>query len=113
MTFVNRKHSEATLQLKKDINKKSKVFVNHSLCSYYQLLWGKSKELQRKGRINQVFCLGAVVTVKITKNSPAIKTLHEKHLIVCQECAKDYFLFVVIFNFRFYSAYLSLLQAPF
>ena len=55
--FVNRKHSEATLQHKKDINQKSKVFVSHSLCPYYRFLWGKCKELQRKGRINQVFCL--------------------------------------------------------
>ena len=30
--FVNRKHSEAMLQRKKDINKKNKVFVTHSLC---------------------------------------------------------------------------------
>ena len=27
--FVNRKHSEAMLQLKKDINTKNKVFVTH------------------------------------------------------------------------------------
>ena len=32
--FVNRKHSEAMLQRKKDINQKSKVFVSHSLCPY-------------------------------------------------------------------------------
>ena len=36
--LVNRKHSEATLQLKKDINKKSKVFFNRSLCPYYRFL---------------------------------------------------------------------------
>ena len=35
--FVNRKHSEAMLQWKKDINSKNKVFVTHSLCSYYCL----------------------------------------------------------------------------
>ena len=39
--FVNRKHLEAMLQHKKDISKKSKVFVSHSLCPYYQFLWGK------------------------------------------------------------------------
>ena len=53
--FVNRKHSEAMLQRKKDINQKSKVFVSHSLCPCYRFLWGKCKDLQRKGRINQVF----------------------------------------------------------
>ena len=36
--FVNRKHSEAMLQREKDINKKSTVFVNRSLCPYYHFL---------------------------------------------------------------------------
>ena len=87
--FGNMKHSEAMLQHKKDIKQKSKVFVSHSLCPYYRFLWGKCKELQRKGRINQVFCLGAIVTVRITENSPAIKILHEKDLLVCQECSPE------------------------
>ena len=51
--FVNRKHSEAMLQRKKDINSKNKVFVTHSLCPYYRFLWGKCKDLQSKGRISQ------------------------------------------------------------
>ena len=84
--FANRKHSEAMLQRKKDINSKNKVFVTHSLCPYYRFLWGKCKDLQRKGRISQVFCLGAVVTVRVTENSPAIKILHERDLMVYQEC---------------------------
>ena len=58
--FVTRKHSEAMLQRKKDINSKNKVFVTHSLCPYYRFLWGKCKDLQRKVRINQVFRLGAL-----------------------------------------------------
>ena len=41
--FVNRKHSEAMLQRKKDIIKKSKVFVSHLLCPYYRFLSGKCK----------------------------------------------------------------------
>ena len=36
--FVNRKHSEVILQHKKDISKKSKVFVSHSLCPFYRFL---------------------------------------------------------------------------
>ena len=67
------------LQRKKVVNQKIKVFVSHSLCPYYR------KELQRKVLINQVFCLGAVVTVRITENSSAIKVIHEKDLLVCQE----------------------------
>ena len=77
------------LQRKKVVNQKIKVFVSHSLCPYYRFVWGKCKELQRKVLINQVFCLGAVVTVRITKNSLAIKILHEKDLLVCQECPPE------------------------
>ena len=53
--FLNRKHSAAILQRKKDINKKSKMFISHSLCPYYRFLCGKCNELQRKGQVNQVF----------------------------------------------------------
>ena len=81
--FVNRKHSEAMLQQKRDINSKNKVLVTHSLCPYYCFLWGKCKHLQRKGRISQVFCL------RVTENSPAIKILHERDLMVYQECPLD------------------------
>ena len=62
--FVNRKHSEAMLHLKKSLNSCSNVYIMNSLCPYYHFLWGKCKDLQRKGLINQVFCLGAVVTIK-------------------------------------------------
>ena len=87
--FVNRKHSEAMLQRKKDINSKNKVFLTHLLCPYYRFLWGKCKDLKRKCRISQVFCLEAVVTIRVTENSPAIKILHERDLMVNQECAPD------------------------
>ena len=43
--FVNQETSETMLPRKKDIIKKSKVFVSHSLCPYYRFLWGKCKEL--------------------------------------------------------------------
>ena len=87
--FVTRKHSEAMLQRKKDINSKNKVFVTHLLCPYYRFLWGKCKDLQRKFSISQVFCLGAVVTIRVTENSLAIKILHERDLTVYQECPPD------------------------
>ena len=62
---------------KKDINSKNKVFVTHALFPCHRFLWGKCKDLQRKGRISQVFCLGPVVTIRVTENSPAIKILHD------------------------------------
>ena len=68
--FVNRKHSELMLRSKKSINSKSKVYINHSLCPYYHYIWRKCKDLQRKGKISQVFCLGVVVTIRVTENAP-------------------------------------------
>ena len=82
--FVNRKHSKAMLRLKKSINSRSNVYITNSLCPYYRFLWGKCKGLQRKGLINQVFCLGAVVTIKVRENAPPIKTFHESDLLVYQ-----------------------------
>ena len=43
VNLINRKHTEAIPHHKKYINKKSKVFVSHSFCPYYRLLWEKQK----------------------------------------------------------------------
>ena len=72
VTFVNRKHSEDVLLLKKIISPRSKVFISNSLCPYYRYFWGKCKDLQRRGIFNQVFCLDAVVTIKVSKNGQII-----------------------------------------
>ena len=47
--FVNRKHSEALFHLKKILSAHSNISVTNSLCPYYRFLWGKCKDLQRKG----------------------------------------------------------------
>ena len=83
--FVNRKHSEAMLRLKKFINSRSYVYITNSLCTYYRFLWVKCKDLQRKGLINEVFRLGAFATIKVRKNHPPIKIFHENDLLVYQE----------------------------
>ena len=67
--YVNRKHSQDMLQLKKIISSRSKVFISNFLCPYHCYLWGKCKDLQRRGIFNHVSCLGAVVTIKVSKNS--------------------------------------------
>ena len=76
------------LRLKKSINLCSNVYITNSLCPYYQFLWGKCKDLQRKSLINQVFCLGAVVTIKVRENGPPIKIFHENDLLVYQEMTR-------------------------
>ena len=87
--FINRKHPEAMLRNKKSISNKDfshlnvhgKVFVSVSLCPYYRYIWGKCKDLQRRGKIYQVFCLGGTIAVKVTKRSSARKIFHECDLL--------------------------------
>ena len=66
--FVNRKHSELMVCSKKSISSKSKIYINHLLCHYYCYIWRKCKDLQRKDKVSQVFCLGAVVTIRVIEN---------------------------------------------
>ena len=82
--FVNRKHSEDVLRLKKIISSRSKAFISNSLCPYYRYLWGKCKNLQRRGIFNQVFFLAAVATIKVSKNGPLVKIYHENGLKIYQ-----------------------------
>ena len=81
--FVDRKHSEAMLRLKKSINLRSNVYITNSLCPYYRFLWGKCEDLQRKGLIIQVFCL-----IKVRENGPQIKIFPENDLLVYQEMTR-------------------------
>ena len=83
--FVNRKHSEAMLRFKKTINSRNNIYITNSLGPYYGFLWGKCEDPQRKGLINQVFCLGAVVTIKVRENVAPIKIFHKNDLLVYQE----------------------------
>ena len=83
--FVNRKQPEAMLRNQTSISNKDfshlnvhgKVFVSVSLCPYHHYIWGKWKDLQRRGKINQVFYLGSTITVKVTECSCSRKIFHE------------------------------------
>ena len=87
--FDNRKHPEAMLRNKNSISNKDfyhlnvhgKVFVSVSLCSYCWYIWGKCKDLQRRGKIYQGFCLGGTIAVKATERSSARKIFHESDLL--------------------------------
>ena len=82
--FINRKHSKDMQQLKKIISSRSNIFISNSFCPYYCYLWGRCKDLQRRGIFNQVFCPGAVVTIKVSENGPPVKIYHENDLTVYQ-----------------------------
>ena len=40
------------------------------------LIWGKFKDLQRRGKINQVFFLGGTVSVKLSESGNPVKNFH-------------------------------------
>ena len=54
----------------------SKVFINHSLCPYYRVLWSKSKVLLSKGKINRLMVSNGTVKVKISEISAPISITH-------------------------------------
>ena len=82
--FVSRKHSESLLYKNKSISSRdfsninipSKIFVSLSLCPYYRFIWGKCKDLQRRGKIHQVFCLGGTVSVTLSGSGIPVKIYH-------------------------------------
>ena len=82
--FVNRKHSETLLYKKKSISNRdfsninipSKIFVAVPLCPYYRFIWSKCKDLQRRGKIHQVFCLGGTVSLKLSESGNPLKISH-------------------------------------
>ena len=83
--FVNRKHLQTLLQNKKIISSKDfshlnvhgNVFVSVSLCPYYRYIWGKCKDLQRRGKIYQVFCRGGTIAVQVIERKSAREIFHE------------------------------------
>ena len=50
------------------------------MCPYYWNLWAKCTNLQGKGIISQVFCFAAVVTLRVSENSPVIKIMCKRFL---------------------------------
>ena len=52
------------------------IFMLVSLFPYYRYIWGKCKDLRRKGQVNHTFCLGRIVCTKLSKNGNRIKLYH-------------------------------------
>ena len=82
VTFSRRKDCQQVLSIKKNLQKlkmedigltgDNKVFINHSLCPYYRVLWSKSKVLLNMGKINRLMVSNGTVKVKISEISAAI-----------------------------------------
>ena len=54
----------------------NKVFINHSLCSYYRVLCSKSKVLLNMGKINRLMVSNGTEKVKISKISAPVSITH-------------------------------------
>ena len=54
----------------------NKVFINHSLCPYYRVLWSKSKVLLNMGKINRLMVSNGTVKVKIINITAPISITH-------------------------------------
>ena len=86
VNFSRRKDFQQVLSVKKNLQKlkmedigltgDNKVFINHSLCPYYRVLWSKSKVLLNMGKINRLMVSNGTAKVKISKISAPISITH-------------------------------------
>ena len=84
--FSRQKDCQQVLSVKKNLQKlkmedigltgDNKVFINHSLCPYYRVLWSKSKVLLNMGKINRLMVSNGTAKVKISKISAPISITH-------------------------------------
>ena len=84
--FSRRKDCQQVLSVKKNLQKlkmediglagDNKVFINHSLCLYYRVLWSKLKVLLDMGKINRLMVSNGTVKVKTSEISAPISITH-------------------------------------
>ena len=84
--FSRRKDCQRLLSVKMNLQKlkmedigltgDNKVFVNHSLCPYYRVLWSKSKVLLNMGKINRLIVSSGTAKVKISEIRAPISINH-------------------------------------
>ena len=58
----------------------TKIFINESLCSYYKVLWSKSKQLFLKKKIAAFYTTNGTVKIRIRENSAPISITHDVDL---------------------------------
>ena len=84
--FSRRKDCQQVLSVKKDLKNlnmadvglpdNTRLFVNPSLCSYYKVLWSKSKKLLSMGKINNFYISNGTIKIKIHEDSTPISITH-------------------------------------
>ena len=79
--FGKRKVSRQVLSVRKDLNKvkmsddltgQSALYINHSLCSYYRMLWSKTKTLYQKGKIDSFYVSNGNIKIRLQENARLI-----------------------------------------
>ena len=79
--FTNRKDCLGILRVKRrlkgldpaavDFPEGSKIFVNKSLCSYYQGIWNKYKKLRDKRQVCQYYRMNGLIRLRIEESGHA------------------------------------------
>ena len=62
------------------IERNGSIYINQSLCSYYKMLWSRSKRLQDMGRIYSWFGSGGTTKTKIYEYSDFFSVTHTDDL---------------------------------
>jgi len=65
----------------------TKLYINNSLCSYYKLLWSRSKKLYTNKKIHSFFTSNGTVKIRLGPNSDAISVTHQ---VVLHELFPDF-----------------------
>ena len=59
-----------------DLPRGIKIYINQSLCPYYQILWSKAKRLQNIGSIDSFYISSGTIKIKVTENSSPMTIMH-------------------------------------
>ena len=84
--FSRRKDCQHVWSIKSDLKKLTmedlelpgnrKLFLNGSLCTYYKMMWSKSKKLHSLSKIHSFFILGDTIKMRVNENSSLLSITH-------------------------------------
>ena len=83
--FSHSKDCQKLMKVKKDLSKlnltdkdlgNTRIFINHSFCPYYKLLWSKSKRLHAMKQIQSYYISNGTLKVKLGENSRPLSITH-------------------------------------
>ena len=59
-----------------NLPRQNKPFINRSICSYYKVLWYKSKKLCRVGNTFSVYVSDDTIKIKVSESSSPFSIKH-------------------------------------